>query len=136
MTAPRQPSTTGSPDAVADFLAALDDPRREALAALCDTIREVDPRIQGEIKWNAPSFLIIEHFATTGLDRGDGLRLVLHMGAKKQAGPVSLAIEDPGGLLDWKSPDRAIVTFADHADVVARREPLQSILRQWIDQTQ
>ncbi|MGA9869794.1 MAG: DUF1801 domain-containing protein [Rhodococcus sp. (in: high G+C Gram-positive bacteria)] len=120
---------------VAGFLATLDDPRRDALAELCRVVEGADPRIEGAIKWNAPSYFIGEHFATTGLERRGGLRLVLHTGAKKivDGGPVT--VYDPSDSLAWKAPDRAILTFTDLADVQARRSDVQSILRQWIAAT-
>lgn len=111
------------------------DPRTAIVAALCEVIEAADPRAVGEIKWNAPSYRISEHFATTGLGRGSEVRLVLHRGAKKTTTPRP-SIDDPHGLLDWKAPDRAVLQFRSERDVRALRDPLTEILRQWIDQTQ
>lgn len=123
-------------DDVDSFLASLDDPRAPALAALCDTIRGADPRITGVVKWNAPSFLITEHFATTGLELRGGLRLVLHTGARKRPEPLEVLVDDPEGLLAWRSPDRAVLSFADVDEVLARREAVRAVLRQWVAATQ
>lgn len=123
-------------DDVRDFLAALDDPRATALAELCVTIRGADPRITGVVKWNAPSFLITEHFATTGLERRAGLRLVLHTGAARRPDAPAVRVDDPEGLLDWRAPDRAVLVFADVEEVLARREAVRAVLRQWIAATQ
>lgn len=117
-------------------LATLDHPMASALVELCRVVREVDPRIEESIKWNSPSFAIVDHFATTGLDRRGTLRLVLHTGAKKRTDAAGVAVDDPTGLLLWKEPDRAVVTFSAEHEVDAARESLQAILRDWIDQTQ
>jgi len=117
-------------------LEALDHPLKDALIELCTLIRKQDPRIEESIKWNSPSFSIIDHFATTGVTQQGALRLVLHTGAKKQATPKLVTIDDDGGLLNWKAPDRAVVTFTTHAEVADAKAWLPPILHQWIAQTQ
>ena len=117
-------------------IAALEHPQTPALIELCAIIRAVDPRIDESIKWNSPSFAISEHFATTSLRPRGPLLLVLHTGAKILETPLSVDIDDPTGLLAWKSPDRAIASFADADAVVASKAPLQKILTQWIAATQ
>lgn len=118
------------------YLAASKQPLTDALADLCDVIRTVDPRIEESIKWNAPSFSIADHFATTGFSPSGALRLVLHTGAVKRATPLVLDITDAGLPLDWKGTDRAVLTFASAAEVHDRSDALRSVLRQWIAQTQ
>lgn len=118
------------------YLAELDHPLAGALSELCAIVRDSDPRVQEEIKWNAPSFFIAEHFATTGLSPRGQLRLVLHTGAKKLPHPVAITVTGAGGLLEWKGSDRAVVTVQDAAQLEHDRETLTSVLRQWIAQTQ
>jgi hypothetical protein len=120
--------------AVAAFMAALDDPRRPVLEAVRQAILAASPEIAEGIKWNAPSFRTSEFFATTNLHpKGAGVRLILHTGAKVRASGVhSVAIDDPAGLLTWLATDRAMVTFADGAEVAAKRSALQAILKTWI----
>lgn len=45
-------------DVVAAYLEGVPEPTRAALAELCRIIAGSDPRVRGEIKWNAPSFVI------------------------------------------------------------------------------
>lgn len=117
-------------------LEASSQPLAGALAGLCELIRTVDPRIEESIKWNAPSFSIVDHFATTGFSPAGSLRLVLHTGAVKRATPLVLDIEDAGLPLDWKGTDRAVLTFSSADEVRDRADALRSVLRQWIAQTQ
>ena len=118
------------------YLATLTEPTAGTLARLCDVIRGVDPRIDESIKWNAPSFSIADHFATTGVTPTGVVRLVLHTGAVKRAVPLVLDIADAGLPLDWKGTDRAVLTFGSADEVHDRADALRSVLAQWIAQTQ
>lgn len=118
------------------YFATIDHPMKGALSELCEVVRGIDPRIQESIKWNAPSFYISEHFATTGLSPGATLRLVLHTGAKKRKNANHIEIEDREGILTWKDSDRAIITFTSLDDVRQRAESIRLIVRQWIAATQ
>lgn len=123
-------------DTVSDFLKRVPPPERDALAELCRIIVESDRRVRSEIKWSAPSFAIDDHFATTGLLKAGGIRLVLHTGARRRDAPKHIVIEDPEKLLSWRDSDRAVAVFADAADVRRNEAALGSILVQWIAQTQ
>jgi uncharacterized protein YdhG (YjbR/CyaY superfamily) len=125
------------------FLDRCDDATRTTIAALRRAVLAADASIDEGIKWNAPSFRTTEWFATMNLgpgaakDRGSAapeaqtVRLVLHAGAK--ASPdLRAAVADPNALLTWLDHDRAIVTFADTADVDAKRRALTAVLRQWL----
>ncbi len=118
-------------DDVAAFIAALKHPQETGILAVRNIILGVDPGVSEGIKWNAPSFRTSEYFATVHLRARTGIRLILHVGAKKRELPAP-DIADPDGLLEWLAPDRAIATFADLGDLTARKPALESILRQWI----
>lgn len=119
--------------AVDAFMAALDHPHAAAVQRLRALVLGVDPAIAEGVKWNAPSWRTTEYFATTQLRAKSGIGLVLHLGAKARALPDGgLKIEDPDGLLAWPSPDRALLAFADLAEVEAREEAVRAVLRQWI----
>lgn len=122
------PDTTEAVDA---FLAELDHPGKAEIEALRRIILGVDPSISEGIKWKVPSYRTTEYFATTHLRAKEGIGIVLHLGAKvKDVG--ELAIEDPEGLLEWLAKDRAMVKFADMADVRVKRPAFEAIVRQWI----
>ena len=121
---------------VEDYALTLPAGSRLVLVALCDVITSSDGRLRESIKWNAPSYAIDEHFATTGIERDGRVRLVLHVGARKRVRPLALHIDDPKGILEWKSPDRAIARYASAEQVEESSQDLRSILKQWIAQTQ
>ena len=122
--------TTGA-DGVLAFLDALDHPHKHTILALRDAVLAIAPSIGEEIKWNAPSFHVAEHFATMNLRAKHGVLLILHLGARKAALPVD-AIADPQRLLSWLGPDRASIAFRDADDVAAKKAVLAAIVRQWI----
>ena len=90
--------------------------------------------IKEDVKWNAPSFYIDDHFATFRLHPSPIFQLILHTGAKKKASTKPLKIDDPEGLLKWAAADRCVVTFSSAADAKAKKGALTAILRAWIGQ--
>ncbi|MGC4055913.1 MAG: DUF1801 domain-containing protein [Paludibaculum sp.] len=103
------------------------------MLALRQLILSVDPAIGEAIKWNAPSFHTTEHFATMNLRARNGLGIILHFGAKKNAiAETGIQIPDPHGLLEWLAKDRALVTFRDLEQQEAQREAFANLLREWM----
>ncbi|CAN5603680.1 hypothetical protein BH10ACT3_BH10ACT3_06360 [soil metagenome] len=123
---------TGDSAAVATFIAGLDQPARSQTEALREIILGADERIGEGIKWNAPSFSTTEHFATLNYRSKAGITIVLHLGAKVRTPAPKVAVDDPLGMLEWKSSDRALVTFRDLDEINDRGETLQQLVRQWI----
>ena len=118
---------------VAQYLHLLDHPMVAEVRALRAAILDVDPAIREEVKWNAPSFYITEHFATFNLRPGAGVQVVLHRGAKVREVPAErLSVPDPLGLLTWKGNDRAVAVFRDAAAVEAGRDALADVVRAWL----
>ena len=114
------------------FLAALDHPHKPELLALRETILAADSRVSEGIKWNAPSFLTSEYFATFHLRAKAGVQIILHLGAKKRAQTSDLSIADPESLLHWLGADRAAVTFRNLDEVNTHRDAFTALIRAWI----
>ncbi|WP_437322222.1 DUF1801 domain-containing protein [Sorangium sp. So ce394] len=131
--APREPGSSQQDQAVVAFLRELDHPRKEDIEAVRQIILGASPEIREGIKWNAPSFRTTEYFATFHLRGKEGVRLVLHMGAKvKETATSGVEIADPAGLLEWLAKDRCLVTFSDGEDIQVKRSALEALLREWI----
>ncbi len=111
-----------------------EDPDRRATAeALSEAILAADPSIQAETKWNSASFRTTESFATLNTRTRAGVLLVLHLGAKARPdAKVRQEIDDQDGLLQWKSPDRAVVLWRDTEEAAVKRSALVAVVRQWI----
>jgi hypothetical protein len=127
----RQRIDSDSTAAVDAFMQQLQHPYKDAIAALRSIVCGVDASIAEGVKWNAPSYRTHTYFATTHLRAKQGVGLILHLGAKVRE-IDALPIQDPDGLLAWLAKDRAMLTFSDRDDVMAKRAALETIVRQWI----
>lgn len=108
-------------------------PLRTAIDALRDAVLGTDPTIVEGVKWNTASFRTTEWFATVnGPKQTKEPMLVLHAGAKVKGVDLQGRIADPTSMLRWLGKDRAMVTFADPADITKRSKALQAVLRSWI----
>lgn len=121
------------PPVIEQFLGSVPQPEAaRALRALCELILGAEPRLEGAVKWNAPSFTFDgRDVVTTGVNREGSIRLVLHRGAAKAPpGTQRPEIDDPDALLEWRGVDRAIATFADEGEVRERGAALRNLVRQ------
>lgn len=115
------------------YLAQLPPPARGLATALRRAVLGADASIAEGIKWNVPSFRTVDYFATAHLRLKQGIGLILHFGAKKNAIAVTgVEIPDPDGLLDWLAKDRAMVLFRDETELAQKTPALQVLLREWI----
>ena len=126
--------TSAPTSSVEQFLDALDHPQADGIALLRRLILGVDARISEDIKWNAPSFKVDDHFATFRLHPPKNIQLVLHTGAKVKADAKAFHVDDPGGLLKWPAPDRAVLTLASTADLERHQDAVVRIVSQWVAQ--
>ncbi len=116
---------------VETYMRALEHPCKNEMQALRKIILGVDPRITEEIKWNAPSFALGEHFVTFNGWAKDYVQLIFHHGPKK-ATSKGKPIDDPGSMLEWLATDRASIRFESMKDVRAKKAGLEAIVRKWI----
>ncbi|MET0589969.1 MAG: DUF1801 domain-containing protein [Naasia sp.] len=123
-------------DAIERFIQGLDPGRAATVEGIRRVVLASDPRVGEEIKWNSPSFSVTGHFATIAARPGKPVVLVLHAGASRHDGVARAEIPDAGGLLEWRSPDRAILTFDSPEAVKEKEDRLVPILVAWIRATQ
>lgn len=116
------------------YLGSLQHPHKKGVQALRKAILDVDPRIREEVKWNAPSFRLDDHFATFRLHPGSTFQLILHTGAKAKASPRQFRLDDPRKLLKWAAKDRCIMAFDSDADAVSKRAEVARMVKDWIAQ--
>jgi hypothetical protein len=129
---PRTSRSRASVRDVSGFLAQLEHPRKAEIELLRTLILSVDDRVGEELKWNAPSFYLSDHFATFKLQPPGTVQLVLHTGAKVRPDARAIEVDDPSRILKWPAKDRALATFSDLNDIEAKKTQFVSILKQWI----
>jgi hypothetical protein len=83
------------------------------------------------VKWRSPTFV---HSGadrmTVSLSRADRAVLVFHRGARVRSDAFGFA--DPTGLLEWRGPDRALVTYTDAAALGAAAPVLTGLVGAWV----
>lgn len=115
------------------FLAALDHRLKPGVEALRAGILATDPGITEHLKWNAPSYRYGgEDRVTFRLQPREQLQLVFHRGARVRADSADFVFADPTGLVEWRTPDRGVVTFPDLAAVTAARAAVPALVAAWI----
>ena len=132
-TASKQSNAKKAED-VSEFMNRLQHPLKPEIEAVRQIILGANDRIREEIKWNAPSFAVEDHFATFNLRAEKFVHVIFHTGAKvKQNNGEGIKIEDPSGLLEWIAKDRGAVKFHSMSDVTSKRAALEELVNQWIE---
>jgi hypothetical protein len=119
---------------VDSFITQLDHPYKAGINLLRAAIKRLDSRIVEEIKWNAPSFKIDDHFATFKLYPPKNIQIVLHTGAKPKTPLRAFALDDPHKLLKWPAIDRCVLTLQSSAQAEQLEKIVTKMVKQWIQQ--
>ncbi|MNC32701.1 hypothetical protein D3C76_231680 [compost metagenome] len=122
---------------VAEFMNALEHPLKREIEEVRMIILSANAEITEHIKWNAPSFCMHNEDRVTFNLQGKGFfRLIFHTGAKVKA-PVKEGklFEDPTGLLEWLTGDRAVVRITDMNDVQSKQAKLAELVARWMKET-
>lgn len=101
-----------------------DNPRRELVQAVRDAVLETDARVTETIKWQAPTFVYKGNIASFFPKTKTHASLMFHRGA---------VLDDPDGLLEGEGEVSRVARFLDAEDLERKREPLQRLIRQWIE---
>lgn len=127
----QRPEATGAVDT---FLASLEHPHKEGIQLLREAILGLDGRIREEVKWNAPSFLLEDHFATFRLHPPRSIQLVLHTGAKPKSPPRQFVLQGAETFAKWAAPDRCVLNIGDSPAARRHCQVIVGLVRQWMQQ--
>ena len=100
-----------------------DNPQRDLVMAVRDTILAADERVTETIKWQAPTFMYRGNIASFYPKATGHASLMFHRGAE---------LPDPAGLLEGEGDVSRVAKFVDADDLERKREALQEIVRAWI----
>ncbi len=127
------PPKKSGPEQVADFFAELEHPLNEAMVKVREIILAADDSITEQIKWKGPSFCYNGDDRVTFNVRDNAVLLIFHRGAKvKDSTGGGRLIEDPSGLLQWITDDRATIKFTSEGEVDEKASDLTKVVRLWI----
>lgn len=119
---------------VDDFMRALSHPLKPEIERVRRSILGSLPGVTEHVKWNAPSFCIEgDDRVTFNLQRGR-LVIVFHRGARPMDA-AGFSFDETTGLIDWRSPDRGVMTFTSASDVVDAMERIADVARRWMTAT-
>ncbi|MEZ5308047.1 MAG: DUF1801 domain-containing protein [Pyrinomonadaceae bacterium] len=125
-------STTESE--IEEFMDRLEHPFKQEINQLRSLIKGLNSTIREEIKWNAPSFKLDDHFATFKLHPPKNIQIVLHRGAKPKPLEQAITLEDPNGILKWPAPDRCLITLRTHEEAAQLQDTVVELIESWISQ--
>ncbi len=108
---------------VTAFIETLDHPFKAEVQAVREIIKNVNPAITEQIKWNAPSFSYKGYMVTFNLWAKQHVHLVFHIGA---------ILNHESGLLEGTYPDRRMVYFSTMEEINTKKAALESIIREWV----
>jgi hypothetical protein len=117
-------------ESVDAYLDALQHPYKKGVQVLRKAILSIDASIQEQVKWNAPSFRLEDHFATFRLHPGTMFQLILHTGAKVKASPKQFHLDAPPGFLKWATKDRCIVVFESDSDATTKTATVKNVVKE------
>lgn len=109
---------------VDDFMEKLDHPLKAEVQVVRDIIKNANPLITEEIKWNAPSFNYQGNYLVTfNLRESKRIHLVFH-------NPEIAKVKSK--LLEGNYKDRRMVYFADMQDISENKSLLEKALKDLI----
>lgn len=108
------------PVTVDQFMSDLSHPLKQEVEEVREIIKDVNPEITEQIKWNAPSFSYKnEYIVTFNLRPRDRIHLVFH-------NPNIAQVKNE--LLEGDYADRRMMYFTDTEDIVAKEADLRKVI--------
>ena len=115
--------TNRSPEVDAWF-ATYENPQKELVQAVRDTLLDADERLGEAIKWKAPTFVYQGNLASFFPRSTQHVTLMFHTGA---------ALPDPHDILEGDGPVARSVKIRDHDDLADKTEALRDLVAAWIE---
>ncbi|MBK7105092.1 MAG: DUF1801 domain-containing protein [Ignavibacteriae bacterium] len=119
---------------VNEFMKNLEHPLKEGIETLREVIKSSNKNIVEEIKWNAPSYKLENHFATFKLYPLKNIQIVLHTDTKVKENPKQFHLDDPHKIIKWAASDRCVITINSNEDVIKLKNEVSKIIKSWIKQ--
>ena len=106
---------------VAVYMEKLEHPLKLEIEELRNIIKQADPRISEQIKWNAPSYYYKEDFVTFNHRDQKQVHLVFH---HKEI------VNIKSDILKGDYKDRRMAYFLNMADIKNKQQELQEIIKE------
>ena len=101
----------------------LDNPLKDIWEQIRDIVLSVDPRMEEDIKWGAPTFIYEGNMATFNPRAKKFVNLTFHTGA---------LISDPEGVLDGDAKEARVFRATSSEELGRKKAGLEMVVKNWI----
>ncbi len=108
---------------VDEYMRDLDNPLKDVWEEIRDIILGVDPKMEEDIKWSAPTFIYKGNLASFNPRAKKHANLMFHNGA---------LISDPDGVLEGDAKHVRTFRAYNSEDLGNKREGLEKVVENWI----
>ena len=105
------------------YMQELENPLKDIWEQIRDIVLGVDPRIEEDIKWSAPTFVYKGNMATFNPRAKKFVNLTFHTGA---------LISDPESVLDGDAKEARVFRVQGSEDLSVKRAGLEKVVKNWI----
>jgi hypothetical protein len=105
------------------YMQDLENPQKELWEQIRDIVLGVDPGMEEDIKWGAPTFIYKGNMATFNPRAKQFVNLTFHTGA---------LISDPEGVLDGDAKEARVFRVAGSEELGRKKAGLEMVVKNWI----
>lgn len=105
------------------YMEKLDNPQKEIWQKIRTIVLEVDPNMEEDIKWGAPTFIYQGNIATFNPRAKKFVNLTFHTGA---------FIDDPAGVLEGDAKEARVFRVTNADALEEKKAGLVAVIRNWI----
>lgn len=105
------------------YMEKLDNPLKDVWEQIRDIVLGVDPKMEEDIKWGAPTFIYQGNMATFNPRAKKFVNLTFHTGA---------LISDPEGVLEGEAKEARVFRVESSEVLDRKRAGLEAVVRNWI----
>ncbi|RYJ42449.1 DUF1801 domain-containing protein [Flavobacterium beibuense] len=125
-----------STEQVTSHIAKMETETAQTMQAIREAILETDNEIGEHIKWNSPAFYYtgeMKEFDAKEYKRDLVVYNLRKNGDIMLVFPTGATINDTTGILEGNYTDgRRMVTIKNKADLEAKKQALQTVIKQWL----
>lgn len=107
------------------FMQELDHPLKPVMEALRTIIKNADPKLSEQIKWNAPSYYYKKDMAAFHFRNPEEIKIIFIFYDGNM-------LEADAGLLTGDYKDRRIATFSSLKEVKQKKAALTGFVKAWV----
>jgi len=105
------------------YMQELENPLKDIWEQIRDIVLGVDPRMEEDIKWGAPTFIYKGNLATFNPRAKKFVNLTFHTGA---------LISDPEGVLEGDAKEARVFRVKSGEELSGKKAGLEMVVKNWI----